>query len=145
MLELGMKQLFVGPTVLDSETFNETAKESAEGTVIIGKAQIDESSPFVKAYQAAGYKEFYEATGPYAYDSVNLIIEAIKKVGPKDKKILNKTIREMEYHGILGTTKFDEFGQTLSGGLNIKVSQDKKWVVWDNSEYAKGKRTLPGK
>jgi len=145
MNELGMKNLYAGVTGFDSETFNATAKEAAEGTVIIGKAHIDESSAFVKAYKAAGYKEYYEATGPYAFDSVNLIIGALKKVGPDDKKRLAKAIRETEYHGILGVTKFDEFGQTLSGGLNVKVSQDKKWVLWEGSEYAKGKRSIPGK
>jgi branched-chain amino acid transport system substrate-binding protein len=145
MNELGMKNLYVGVTGLDSETFNQTAGEAAEGTLIVGKAEIDESSPFAKAYKAAGYKEFYEATGPYAYDSVNLILEAIKKVGPEDKKALAKAIRGMEYKGILGVTKFDKFGQTVSGGLSLKVSQDKKWVGWGNSEYAKGKRKLPGK
>jgi branched-chain amino acid transport system substrate-binding protein len=145
MNELGMKSLYTGVTGLDSETFNGAAKEAAEGTVIIGKAHIDESSPFVKAYKAAGYKEYYEATGPYAYDSVNLIVEAIKKAGPEDKKKLAKAIRESEYSGILGVTKFDEFGQTLSGGLNVKVSQDKKWLLWDQSDYAKGKRAVPGK
>lgn len=145
MNELGMKNLYTGVTGLDSETFNATAKEAAEGTVIIGKAHIDETSPFVKAYKAAGYKEYYEATGPYAYDAVNLIIEAIKRVGPEDKKKLAQTIRGMEYHGILGVTKFDSFGQTVSGGLNVKVSQDKKWVLWEGSEYQKGKRAIPGK
>jgi branched-chain amino acid transport system substrate-binding protein len=145
MNELGMKNLYTGVTGFDSETFNTTAKEAAEGTIIIGKAHIDESSPFVKAYKATGYKEYYEATGPYAYESVNLIIDAIKKVGPEDKKKLAKTIREMEYRGILGITQFDEFGQTLSGGLTVKVSQDKKWSLWEDSEYAKGKRSIPGK
>lgn len=145
MNELGMKNLYVGVTGLDSETFNQTAGEAAEGTLIVGKAEIDEASPFAKAYKAAGYKEFYEASGPYAYDSVNLILEAIKKVGPEDKKALAKAIRGMEYKGILGITKFDEFGQTVSGGLSLKVSQDKKWVVWKDSEYAKGKRKLAGK
>ena len=145
MNELGMKNLYAGVTGFDSETFNAAAKEAAEGTVIIGKAHIDETSPFVKAYKAAGYKEYYEATGPYAYDSVNLIIEAIKKAGPEDKKKLARTIREMDYHGILGVTKFDEFGQTLSGGLNLKVSQEKKWVLWETSDYGKGKKAIPGK
>jgi len=145
MSELGMKNLYTGVTGIDSETFNTTAKDAAEGSLIVGKAYIDESSPFVKAYKAGGYKEYYEATGPYAYDAVNLILEAIKKVGPEDKKKLAQAIREIEYRGILGVTKFDEFGQTLSGGLNIKVSQDKKWVIWEDSEYGKGKRSLPGK
>jgi branched-chain amino acid transport system substrate-binding protein len=145
MSELGMKNLFTGVTGIDSETFNDTAKDTAEGSLIVGKAYIGESSPFVKAYKAAGYKEYYEAIGPYAYEAVNLIIEAIKRVGPDDKKKLAKTIREMEYHGILGMTKFNEFGQTITGGLTIKVSQDKKWVLWEDSEYSKGKRSLPGK
>ena len=43
-----------------------------------------------------------------------------------------KAIRESEYSGILGRTKFDEFGQTLSGGLNVKVSQEEKWVSATN-------------
>ena len=145
MNELGMKNLYVGVTGLDSETFNQTAGEAAEGSLIVGKAEINESSPFATAYKAAGYKEFYEASGPYAYDSVNLILEAIKKVGPEDKKTLARAIRGMEYKGIIGVTKFDKFGQTVSGGLSLKVSQDKKWVVWGDSEYAKGKRKLPGK
>ena len=145
MTELGMKNLYAGVTGLDSETFNATTKEAAEGTFIVGKAHIDENSPFVKAYKAEGYKEFYEATGPYAYDAVNLILEALKKSGLESKKKLAQTIRETEYTGILGATKFDSFGQTISGGLTYKVSQDKKWVLWETSEYAQGKRQVPGK
>ena len=146
MNQLGMKDLlYTGVTGLDTETFNKTAGDEAEATVIVGKAYIDENSAFVKAYKAAGYKEYYEATGPYAYEATNMIIEAIKKVGPKDKALLAKTIRGMEYKGILGTTKFDEFGQTLSGGLTYKVSQGGKWILWETSEYPTGKRKLPGK
>jgi branched-chain amino acid transport system substrate-binding protein len=146
MNQLGMRDLlYAGVTGFDSETFNKTAGEEAEGTMIVGKAQIDENSHFVKAYKGAGYKEYYEATGPYAYEAVNMIIEAIKKVGPKDKALLAKTIRGLEYKGILGTTKFDEFGQTLSGGLTYKVSQGGKWVIWETSDYSTGKRKLPGK
>jgi branched-chain amino acid transport system substrate-binding protein len=145
MTELGMKKFFTGVQGMDSETFNVTAKESAEGTLIVGKLHIDDSSSYVKAYKAAGYKEYYDASGPYAYDAVNLIIEAIKKSGPEDKKKLAKTIRETVYQGVLGMTKFNEFGQTMTGGLTIKISQDQKWVAWEDSEYSKGKRVLPGK
>jgi branched-chain amino acid transport system substrate-binding protein len=144
--EMGMTDLlYTGVTGFDSETFNKTAGKAAEGTLIVGKKAIGEDSPFVQAYKAAGYKEYYEATGPYAYDATNLIIAAINKVGPDDKELLAKTIRGMEYEGILGLTKFDEFGQTETGGLTMKVSQDGKWVSWDTSEYAKGLRSLPKK
>lgn len=144
MAEMGMDNLlYTGVTGFDSETFNKTAGKDAEGTVIVGKKVIGEASPFVKAYKAEGYKEYYEATGPYAYDATNLIIAAIHKVGPDDKKLLAQTIRGMEYQGILGLTKFDEFGQTETGGLTLKVSQDGNWIAWETSDYSKGTRQLP--
>jgi branched-chain amino acid transport system substrate-binding protein len=141
MHELAMKQLYTGVTGFDSETFNTTAKEMAEGTLIIGKAHIDDASPFVKAYRAGNYREPYEATGPYAYDAVNIILEAVRKVGP-DRKAIVRAIREGEHRGIVGVTKFDSFGQSTSGGLTIKVSQDRRWTLWEASDYAKGTRAL---
>jgi branched-chain amino acid transport system substrate-binding protein len=146
MLEMGMDNyLYAGVTGFDSETFNKTAGKAAEGTLIIGKKSISKDSAFAQAYEAAGYKEYYEATGPYAYDATNLIISAINKVGPKDKKLLAKTIRAMEYEGILGKTRFDEFGQTETGGLTLKISQSGNWTPWDSSDYATGKQNLPQK
>jgi branched-chain amino acid transport system substrate-binding protein len=146
MAEMGMTNyLFTGVTGFDSETFNKTAGAAAEGTVIVGKKVIGKDSPFVTAYNAAGYKEYYEATGPYAYESTNLIIAAINKVGPGDKEALAQTIRGIEYRGILGLTKFDKFGQTETGGLTMKVSQGGKWVAWDTSDFAKGSKSLPKK
>lgn len=146
MAEMGMSDyLYCGVTGFDSETFNKTAGSDAEGTVIVGKKVIGEDSAFVKAYKAEGYKEYYEATGPYAYDATGLIIAAINKVGPNDKALLAKTIRGMEYHGVLGLTKFDDFGQTLTGGLTLKVSEGGQWVAWETSAYAKGTKALPKK
>jgi branched-chain amino acid transport system substrate-binding protein len=144
MVEMGMTDyLYCGVTGFDSETFNKTAGEAAQGTVIVGKLAISKDSPFVKAYEAEGYKEYYEGTGPYAYDATGLIIAAIDKVGPNNKALLAKTIRGIQYHGILGLTKFDKFGQTMTGGLTLKVSDGGEWVPWEASAYARGTKTLP--
>jgi branched-chain amino acid transport system substrate-binding protein len=146
MAEMGMTDLlYVGVSGFDSETFNKAAGADAEGTVIVGKKSISKDSPFVQAYNSQGYKEYYEATGPYAFDATNMIITAINKVGPTDKVLLAKTIREMQYEGVLGLTKFDKFGQTETGGLTLKVSQSGKWKPWDQSEYATGAKHLPKK
>jgi branched-chain amino acid transport system substrate-binding protein len=144
MTEMGMMgYLYTGVTGFDSETFNKTAGEAAEGTVIVGKQHIGDDSPFAKAYKAGKYKEPFEALGPYAFDAANMLMTAIDKVGADDKKLLAKTIREMEYHGVIGLTKLDDFGQTVTGGLTMKVSEAGKWVTWDESEYAAGNRSLP--
>lgn len=146
MAEMGMSNmLYTGVTGLDSDTFNKVAARSAEGTVIVGKRAIADDSPFVQGYKAAGYKEYYESSGPYAYDSTNLLIAAINKVGPNDKKLLASTIRGMNYEGVLGQTKFDKFGQTETGGLAMKVSQDGQWLPWASSAYSSGGRSLPPK
>lgn len=146
MSELGINDiLFTGVTGLDSDTFNKTAGKAAEGTLIVGKKAIGEDSEFVREYKKAGYKEYYEASGPFAYDATNLIIAAIAKAGPTDKALLAKTIRGIDFTGILGPTRFDEFGQTKTGGLMLKVSQDGKWVPWESSAFAGGARALPKK
>lgn len=146
MSEMGINDLaYAGVTGFDSDTFNKTAGNAAEGTLIIGKKAIGEDSQFVQDYKKAGYKEYYEATGPFAYDATSLIIRAINKVGPKDKALLAKAIRATDYDGILGPTRFDEFGQTKTGGLMLKVSQGGKWIPWESSAYAGGSRALPSK
>ena len=98
---------------------------------------------FKKAYEAQGYTEPMGAYGIYAYEAANIILAAIKEVGPDDKVAIAKAIRGIKYHGILGTTTFDENGQTELAPVTKLVSQDGKWVKWENSEYASGKRKLP--
>jgi len=147
MHELGMDNvLFFGVTGFDSVTFNEIAGSAAEGTIEVGKLALGEESPFVKAYKAAGFKEPYEATGPYAYDAIGIILGALKKVGPDRKAIVDYIADpDFRYTGAIGLTILDEDGQSLTGGLTIKISQDGKWIPWDKSEYVTGKRKLPGR
>ena len=56
----------------------------------------------------------------------------------------NETERLREL-SMLGLTKFDEFGQTKTGGLSMKVSQAGKWIPWEQSDYDKGAKNLPKK
>lgn len=132
MHELGMDNiLYFGVTGLDSETFNEIAGSAAEGTIIVGKLALGEDSDFVKAYKAAGFSEPYEATGPYAYDAVGIILEALKKVGPDKTAIVNYIADpDFQYTGVIGLTKLDKDGQSITGGLTLKVSRNGKWISW---------------
>ena len=132
MHELGMDNiLYFGVTGLDSETFNEIAGSAAEGTIIVGKLALGEDSDFVKAYKAAGFTEPYEATGPYVYDAVGIILEALKKVGPDKTAIVNYIADpDFQYAGVIGLTKLDKDGQSITGGLTLKVSRNGKWIPW---------------
>lgn len=149
MVELGMEDtLLVGISGIVDDKFIETAgADAAEGVVAVkpGRdiSQMPGGSDFVANYEKAGYGEPFGAYGPYAYDAANIIAEAMAKVGT-DKEQLIDTIVNIEYSGLLGTTIFNDFGQTANVVSTIFVVQDGKFVPWYDSEYAAGTRSLPG-
>lgn len=147
MEKVGLNKVFCAVSGLADEKFNEVAGRAAEGTIITKPGfDLDElpgGIEFKKAYEAQGYREPMGAYGIYAYEAANIILEALKKVGPDDKAAIAKTVRGMAFKGILGTTTFDENGQTELALVTKLVSQDGKWVKWEKSEYATGKRELP--
>lgn len=147
MDDLKINAVFTGVSGLNSETYQQLAGQCAEGTIINygGKdvSDLPNGQSFIKKYQEAGFKEPYQAYGPYAYDAANIIVEALKKVGP-DKKVLVEEIRKTTYDGVLGKTSFDEFGDTTNTQIiTTAVSQDGKWIPWEKSEYANGTKKLP--
>ena len=150
MSKLGMTDIVtMGNTGIQSETFNKVAGAAGEGALCTGFSNPHDSEKgrkLVEDYKKAGYREsFNELSAPLAYDATNIILEALKKVGPEDKVALAKEIRNIRYDGVLGETVFDQFGQTKYGGIKIYVSQDGAWKLWESSEYASGKRKLPKK
>jgi len=148
MKKLGMENVFyIGPSGITDVKFNEIAGDAAEGTVSIHPGVFLEKIPkgrkFLESYKEAGYKEPVSAAGDVAYDSANIVIEALKKVGP-NKKELAKAIRNISYDGVRGMISFDEFGQTKLRAVTVMVSQSGKWIPWEDSDYAKGLKKLPG-
>jgi len=147
MTKIGLNKLFCAVSGLADEKFNEVAGKAAEGTVITKPGfDLDElpgGVEFKKAYDAQGYSEPMGAYGIYAYEAAKIILEGLKQVGPDDKAVIAKTIRNMKFEGVLGSTTFDENGQTELAPVTKLVSQDGKWVKWEKSEYATGARKLP--
>lgn len=146
MQRLGMKNLVaLGNTGIAYESFNKVAGASAEGVLATGftsPGDHDAGRKLMEEYKK-NYKEtFSETSGPPAYDATNIIIQAIAQVGSQDKQALAKKIRATHYKGAFGETAFDEFGQTKFGGIVIKVSEGGRWVPFDRSSYASGKKKL---
>ena len=55
----------------------------------------------------------------------------MKKVGPDRKAIVDYIADpDFQYNGVIGLTKLDEDGQSVTGGLTLKVSRNGKWVSW---------------
>jgi len=148
MDKLGVRAQFQGTSGIKSDTFNETAGGSAEGTLAFVEGAPTEKLPggkrFLEAYAKAGFKEPSEAYGPFAYVAATLIVDAIEAVGPDRAKVAAKLKRAKNPNTIIGPVEFDDHGQNTVPLISKYVSQDGKWVLWEDSEYAAGKRTLPG-
>jgi branched-chain amino acid transport system substrate-binding protein len=150
MAELGMQDiLMVGISGIADEKLIEIAGNEAIEGVVTAKpgTSIEKMSggeEFVAEYEARGFAEPFGVYGPYAYDAVGIILQALKDVGP-DPAALIPAINSISYDGLLGLTTFDEIGQTENILVSIQVAQDGQFVDWADSEYAAGTRTLPGK
>lgn len=147
MAKVGLTKLFGGISGIMDIKYIEVAGPSAEGTLTIKPGKPIEKyaggAQFAKAYEAAGYREPFGAYGPNAYDAAGILLEGLAKVGPDDKVGIAKYVRGIKYQGLLGETTFDETGQTRNIVVGRYVAQDGKWVPWEESDYAKGKRKLP--
>lgn len=147
MDKLGIKTQFLGTSGIKSDDFNSTLAEHSEAAIsMLDGAPISKmpgGKEFEAAYKAAGFKEIYEAYGPFAYTAANLIVKAIEAVGPDRARVI-EAMDKSRSTDIIGEIRFNEYGQNDIPLVTAYVSQDGVWVPWDDSEYASGKRTLPG-
>jgi len=143
MAELKMDNVMVVSLsgVVEDKYIEVATPKAAEG--VIGAkpgraiAELPGGKEFIAAYEKAGYKEPMGAYGPYAYDSAKIILKALEQVGP-DKAKLVDSIAKINYIGLLGNTSFDEIGQTKNIEITEMVVEAGKWVLYQDSKYAKG-------
>jgi len=146
MAKLGLNYLYAANSGLYPKKFFELTGKDSEATIVtkpgVAMEKLKEWEPFKKAYEQAGYKEPAGWYSLYAYDAANIIMNTIEKVGP-DRAKVTKEIRETAYNGLTGPVKFDGTGQNVHTLNTLYVAQNGDWVLWSESDYAKGKKKLP--
>ena len=75
---------------------------------------------------------------------MTLILDTIEQQGPDRKKVQAALNKVKDRDSIVGKITFDDHGQNMVAIITAFVVQDGKWLVWEDSEYASGKRKLPG-
>jgi branched-chain amino acid transport system substrate-binding protein len=146
MDKLGLNAVFQGTSGIKSDAFIQGLGPLAEGALsFLEGAPIDKlpgGHYFKTEYDKAGYKEPPEAYGAFAFAAMKLILDRVEEVGPDRVKVraaLNKTAN---YDSIVGPVTFDDHGQNKVPIITKYVAQNGQWVVWEDSEYAGGKRKL---
>lgn len=147
MAKFGINAQLEGNSGIMGDAFvNAAGPELAEGTLTFFDSPPMSKMPggkmFSDAYKAAGYSEPPEAYGPFAYVATRLIMETIEKVGPDRAKVTADLGDVKDRPSIVGPVTFDDHGQNITPLTTSYVVQDGKWVVWEESEYASGKRKL---
>jgi branched-chain amino acid transport system substrate-binding protein len=147
MEKLGIKAVFQGTSGIVSDAFIEGLGPLAEGALAFREGAPAEKLPggklFLERYRKQGYPDAPEAYGAFAYAAANLIIDAIEKVGPDRRKVMRELNATRDHQSIVGTVTFDDHGQNTVPLITKFVVQDGKWMVWEDSDYATGKRKLP--
>ena len=94
------------PTIFFHESTNESVKE------------------FVKKYEKA-YESLPNSLTAQAYDSVGIVLEAIKKANSLDAEKVRNEVQNIDYNGVTGETKFDENGDAIKSFVYVKVENGK--------------------
>jgi branched-chain amino acid transport system substrate-binding protein len=148
MDKLGIKAVFDGTSGIVSDAFIQGLGPLTEGTLAFREGAPIEKLPggkfFMEKYSAQKYPDPPEAYGAFAYAAMNMILDTIEQVGPDRKKVIAALGNVKDRDSIVGKITFDDHGQNTVPLITKYVVQDGKFVEWDDSEYASGKRKLPG-
>ena len=146
MDKLGVKSVFDGTSGIVSEAYIQGLGPLAEGTLAFLEGAPTEKLPggkfFMENYTAQKYQNPPEVYGAFAYAGMDLILNTIEKVGPDRRKVIDDMARVKDRDSIVGKITFDDHGQNTVAVVTKYVVQDGKFVEWDESEYASGKRKL---
>ncbi len=111
--ELGMKQPIFGSDRMVNPDFLKTAGKYAEGVVTTCQYNPNTDDPKYQTFKANYIKRFGEdpiVFAAHAYDAINIIIEAIHKVG-LNRVLIRDVITDMKtfqgYEGVTGIFIFD--------------------------------------
>jgi branched-chain amino acid transport system substrate-binding protein len=89
--------------------------------VASGKWSYSKDSVFMQEYQRV-YGNLPGAVAAYAFDGMNLLIEAIRKAGVPDREKIQKSLQNIHYNGITGLIRFDDTGNRIG---NFKTTATK--------------------
>lgn len=148
MDKLGIKAVFDGTSGIVSDAYIQGLGPLAEGTLAFREGAPTEKLPggkfFMEKYNEQKYDQPPEAYGAFAYAAMSMILDSIEKLGPDRKKVIADLANVKDRDSIVGKITFDDHGQNTVPVITRYVVQDGKFVEWDDSEYASGKRKLPG-
>ncbi len=120
-----------GDGVFDVTLIRLTGPEMAEGTYAtmlgVDPHSLPTAQDFVSRYEARhGEIGSFSA---YGYDAVNVLVDAIRRAGKKDRQAVLRELRATkDFPGVLGPVNFDPKGDAIGKSVGIFKVQNGKFV-----------------
>ncbi|PLY07164.1 MAG: ABC transporter substrate-binding protein [Arcobacter sp.] len=142
--QLGMTQTLVQSHGVASKKFIELAGNASEGVIVasppvVVASLLDDSNPIkqIALDYIKNYEDKYNAPvstfGGYAYDALNLIVEAIKKANSSDPKAirdaLESTTSYVGLNGMFNMNKKDHLGLDIDSGIKMLEIKNGDWTL----------------
>ncbi len=142
--QLGLTQTLVQSHGVASKKFIDLAGSASEGVIVasppvVVASLLEDSNPikkvaldYIKEYEGK-YKIAVSTFGGYAYDALNLVVNAIKKANsakPKDiRDALEKTKNYAGLNGMFNMTKKNHLGIDINSGIQMLKIKDSNWTL----------------
>jgi ABC-type branched-subunit amino acid transport system substrate-binding protein len=117
--------IFGSLLMFGEKEFTEAELKALEGTILVspGYLFVKQGNDFSHEFlQLHGYKP--GAAAAFAYDAVNLILDAIKNAG-NDRSRLKECIAEIKHEGITGQIMFDGKGNRAGNASLLKIENNR--------------------
>jgi len=136
--EVGLKSLFISGDALQTNEFIKVAGSASEGAYItnvgVPPEQIPQAKVFLEAYKAKYPQKDLQPYDHYTYEATNIALLTLEKAGIQengtvDKAKMIEAMRTLKYDGILGTTEFDEKGDTKNKAISIYLVKNGQFTT----------------
>ena len=123
------RQVFGALSLLDEKELSEMELKKYEGVVLItpGHWLSAGGSAFIDEYQST-YGTMPGAVAAYAFDGMNMIIEAVRKAGG-DRDKIQKSLADLKFEGVTGTITFDAKGNRVNPGVLMEIKNGQPAAV----------------
>ncbi len=132
--ELGLAiPVFSGDGVLTPEyiTIGGPATEGDMSSMTgLPPEKLPAAQKFIDNYARLYPNDDLQPYDPYTYEAINIILEALEKVGTDRDKLI-QYVAGVNYKGILGESSFDEIGDTRNKTITIYRVTSGKFVYVD--------------
>ncbi|BCL75510.1 branched chain amino acid ABC transporter substrate-binding protein [Jeongeupia sp. HS-3] len=130
--KLGISAKVMGGDGTQTPEFIKLSGSDSDGMISsspgMPKEQMPGGQAFLDKFKAKFGTEV-QLYAPYCYDSVKVLVEAMKKAGSTEPAKYLPELTKLEFQGVTGNVSFDDKGDLKNGPITIYQVKSGKWEV----------------